>query len=376
MRAICSPIVRQGQSLRKLAYGVDLVNAPAPTITPGQALIEVRAAAVNRADALQLHGDYPPPPGVTEVPGLEVAGYIMSAESSIHQPEPDALVQAFQTHRPVLALVAGGGLADMCTASIPLILPFPASGNALRYQPDLVDPSRLTLRRTTIGEMEANAALVESCATSWLNLKILGGLQPGQTILIHGGSGGVGSIAVQLASYLGARVFTTAGSPERAAACLTLGAYAGIDYHDDVNAAIADYTRGEGVDMILDVTGAGGLDANLDMLATGGTLLVMGLQRGVKGTLNLSKLMEKRATITGATLRGASPDLRARVIADLQNYVWPLIEEGQVLPVVDTVYHAENCGDAFARLAPKWFGEPAGDYPDPKPFGKMIVTFD
>ena len=128
--------------------------------------------------------------------------------------------------------------------------------------------------------------------------------------------------------------------------------------------------------MILDVTGAGGLDANLDMLATGGTLLVMGLQRGVKGTLNLSKLMEKRATITGATLRGASPDLRARVIADLQNYVWPLIEEGQVLPVVDTVYHAENCGDAFARLAPKWFGEPAGDYPDPKPFGKMIVTFD
>ncbi|MBD3689456.1 zinc-binding dehydrogenase [Nanchangia anserum] len=373
MRAVSSGEDPQGGVISTLAPGVALTNAPAPVVTPGQALLAVTAAGINRADALQLHGAYPPPPGVANIPGLEVAGTVLSAEPTLRQHTSLDVAYAMHTHQQVLALLPGGGLADLVAADMSLLLPVPSVTRALSVQPATPHSPTLTLQPLACSESVRAVALVEACATAWLNLKILGDIQPGQRVLIHGGSGAIGTIAIQLAAHLGAEVYTSAGSPERAALTRQLGAEHAVDYHDDLVAAITEATRGEGVDLILDVTGAGGLETNLKLLAPAGTLLLMGLQRGVAGTINLNTVMTKRLTLTGATLRSAPPALRARVIDDLIRHVWPMVEAEQILPVIDHVYPLDKCGDAFARLAPKWFGDPVGTYACTRPFGKMVA---
>lgn len=375
MRAVSSLADPQGQKIREIATGVALTNAPAPTVTPGQALVSVRAAGINRADALQLHGVYPPPPGVANIPGLEAVGTILYAEPAPFRHCAFDITYALQSQQPVLALLPGGGLADLVAADMSLLLPLPSVPRALTIHAGTTDFPDPVLRPTQANELHRGVALLEACAASWLNLKILGDLQPGQSVLIHGGSGAVGTVAIQLATHLGARVYATAGSPQRAALTRQLGAHEAFDYHDNVVEAVDDVTRGKGVDTILDVTGAGGLDDNLRMLADGGTLLCLGLQRGVSGSINLNALMTKRLTLTGATLRSAPHSLKARVVDDLVRHVWPAVETGQIIPVIDTVYSPVTCGDAFARLAESWFGQPAGDYVDTKPFGKMLVDF-
>lgn len=350
----------------ELAPGVTLANVPAPSLSPGQALVDVDAASIHRADALQLHGDYPPPEGEPDIPGLAVVGRILSAEAALHQRVSLEIERAMWQRDPILALVPAGGLADLARIDLSLALPLPVSQPALRMvQGGGLEPHPCT-------EAERAVSLVEPCAAAWLNLKILANLQPGQTILIHGGSGAVGTIATQLAAHLGARIIATAGTPQRAATCRELGAHAAIDYHDDVAAAVGDYTNGNGVDAILDVIGAGGLDLNTRLLAPEGTLLLLGLHKGRRGELDLARVMTKRLHITGATLRSAPPALKRRVIDDLLTHVWPLVEDGVIRPIVDAVYPLDACSDAFARLAPAWF---SGD--DTRgleaPFGGLVA---
>lgn len=375
MRALSSAATPAGTVLRELATGVALVNAPAPMLAPGHALISVDAAGINRADALQLYGAYPPPPGVTQVPGLEVAGRIMSAEPAANRTYPFDVSYAYQQDTPVVALLPGGGLAEFAAADMRLVLPMPPGHNALQVVSGTDPAIPPTLRPTPCEDVVRGAALVEACAAAWLNLVILGKLRPGERLLIHGGSGAVGTIAIQLAAHIGAHVYATAGSPRRAALTRQLGATAAFDYHDDVVEGIREATSGKGVDLILDVTGAGGLDTNLQMLAPRGRLLLMGLQKGTRGNVNLATVLSKQLTITGATLRSAPIDLKARVVVDLVTTVWPLIEDNHIMPVIDTVYPVPTCGDAFARLAPRWFDKPAGTYADPNPFGKMVLRF-
>ena len=294
---------------------------PDPVPGPGEVLIGVAAAGVNRADLLQRQGHYPPPPGASDIPGLECSGVI--AELG-----PD--VTGWRVGDRVAALIDGGGYADRVVAPATQLLAVPA-------EVDLVDA----------------AGLPEAVCTAWSNLVMVGHLRRGEVVLIQGGSGGVGSIAIQLAAALGARVAATAGGPDRVERCLALGAHIGIDHRtEDLAARLTDATSGHGADVILDVLGAGGLTANLRTLATGGRLVVIGLQQGRRAELDLGVLMTKRASIHGTTLRSRPPAEKAAIVADVAERAWPLLgpEEIRMRPVVHARIPLAQAADAHALL--------------------------
>ena len=280
-----------------------LTDVPAPRPGPGEVLVRVAAAGVNRADLLQRAGHYPPPPGASEILGLEVSGTVAALGEG---------VTGWAEGDEVCALLAGGGYAELVAVPAGQLLPAPAGL-------DLVDA----------------AALPEAVCTAWSNLVGTGRLRAGETVLVHGGSGGVGSAAIQLAFAVGARVLTTAGGPERTARCRELGADVAIDHRtQDVVAAVEEATEGRGVDVILDVLGAGGLDQNVRSLATGGRLVVIGTQKGRKGEIDLGRLLTKRASVHATTLRARPLEEKAAIVADVRERAWPLLDDGRLRPVV------------------------------------------
>lgn len=307
---------------------LELTNLPDPQVGPGEVLVEVSAAGVNRADLLQRAGSYPVPPGASEVLGLEVSGTIAALGEG---------VAGWQVGDEVAALLAGGGYAELVAAPAGQLLPVPGSVSLLDA-----------------------AALPEAVCTAWDNLVRAGGLVAGETVLVHGGSGGVGSAAIQLATAVGARVLTTAGGPQRAARCRELGADVAIDYRsEDVVEAVRNATDGRGVDVILDVLGAGGLPANVAMLATWGRLVIIGTQKGRRGELDLGQLLSKQATIRATLLRPRPLEQKAALVADVRERVWPMLDDGRLRPVIaerlplaeaDRAHVLLDSGKAFGKI--------------------------
>ncbi|PFG39374.1 putative PIG3 family NAD(P)H quinone oxidoreductase [Georgenia soli] len=282
---------------------LELTDVTDPRPGPGEVLLKVAAAGLNRADILQRAGHYPPPPGASDILGLEVSGTVAAVGEG---------VTGWKLGEQACALLAGGGYAELVAVPAGQLLPVPAGL-------DLVDA----------------AALPEAACTAWSNLVGVAGLRAGETVLIHGGSGGVGSVAIQLASAVGARVLTTAGGPERTARCRELGADVAIDHRsEDVAAAVQEATDGRGADVILDVLGAGGLDQNVRSLATGGRLVVIGTQKGRKGEIDLGRLMTRRASLHATTLRARPLEEKAAIVADVRERVWPMLDDGRLRPVV------------------------------------------
>ena len=301
-----------------------VAQVPDPVPQPGEVVVEIAAAGVNRADLLQRAGHYPPPPGAPAWPGLEVSGVVVALGPDVAPPDGGG----WRVGQQVAALLAGGGYAERVAVPAGQLLPVPASVS-------LVDA----------------AALPEAVCTAWTNLVDTGGLRAGQTVLVQGGSGGVGSVAVQLAAALGARVITTAGSAERAQRCVQLGADVAIDHHaGDVVEAVLAATGGHGVDLVLDVLGAGALADNLAMLATGGRLVVIGLQRGARAEIDLGLLLARRLTVAATTLRSRPAAEKAAIVAAVRANVWPMLDDGRVRPVVHARLPLDRAGDAHRML--------------------------
>ena len=295
------------------------VELPVPEPGPGEVLIRVAAAGVNRPDVLQRLGRYSPPPGVSELPGLEVAGTIVGVGPQ---------VTGWSTGDRVCALLAGGGYAEYCVAPAPQCLPVP----------DGLTP------------VEA-AALPEVVFTVWTNVVERGRLQAGESILIHGGSSGIGTTAIQIARARGARVFATAGSDEKCAACAALGAERCINYREaDFVAALRDATGGRGVDVVLDMVGGDYLQRNLDILAPDGRLVQIGLLGGPKATFNLGAVMQKRLTITGSTLRPRPVEEKGRLAREVREHVWPLIANRTVRVPVHATFPLDDAPEAHRLM--------------------------
>ncbi|GAA5609946.1 NAD(P)H-quinone oxidoreductase [Streptomyces platensis] len=279
-------------------------DVPDPQPAEGEVLIEVAASAVNRADLLQRQGFYDPPPGSSPYPGLECSGRISALGPGVH---------GWAVGDEVCALLAGGGYAEKVAVPAGQVLPVPSGV-------DLVTA----------------AALPEVTCTVWSNVFMIAHLRPGETLLVHGGASGIGTMAIQLAKAVGARVAVTAGGPEKLARCAELGADILIDYREqDFVQEIRKATDGTGADVILDIIGAKYLQRNVKALAVSGRLAIIGLQGGVKAELNLAALMAKRAAITGAGLRARPLNEKAAIVAAVREHVWPLIANGQVRPIVD-----------------------------------------
>ncbi|MFV0634638.1 NAD(P)H-quinone oxidoreductase [Demequina sp.] len=304
--------------------GADVLTSadvPEPIAAAHEVVIHVHAAGVNRADILQREGHYPPPAGAPAWPGLEVSGTVVSVGGGVTQ---------WAVGDAVCALLAGGGYAQRVCVHEDLVLPMPVG---LSH--------------------EGAGGLVEAACTVWSTFDAADA-RAGQTLLVEGGSGGVGHIAVQLGIAMGMRVLTTARGPQRVQRCEEWGA-TGIDYaREDVMARV----RAEGgADVILDVLGAGALDDHLRMLRTGGTLAVIGLQKGVRGELDLGRLLALRARIVGTTLRSRPHEDKARIVRGVRDHVWPLVPE-RVRPVVHATYPLERAGDAHRALeSGKVFGK-------------------
>jgi putative PIG3 family NAD(P)H quinone oxidoreductase len=280
-----------------------LGERPDPQPGPGDVLIHVAAAGVNRPDVLQRRGAYPPPPGASDIPGLEVAGTIASVGAG---------VGGFRVGDAVCALVSGGGYATMCVAPAPQCLRVPGTL-------DLV----------------AAAAIPETYFTVWTNVFDRGRLQAGETALFHGGTSGIGTTAIQLAVARGAIVFATAGSDEKVRACEALGARAAINYRtQDFVDVIRSVTSGKGVDLILDIIGGSYLNRNLAALALDGRLVQIGLMGGETASLDLRRVLGRRLTVTGSTLRPRTVEEKGQIAAALARDVWPLLEAGTVKPIV------------------------------------------
>jgi putative PIG3 family NAD(P)H quinone oxidoreductase len=290
-------------------------EVPEPVPGTGEVLVEVVAAGVNRADLLQRQGHYPPPPGAPPYPGMECSGRIAAL---------GAAVAGWQVGDEVCALLAGGGYAEEVAVPAGQLLPVPAG----------------------VSLVEA-AALPEAACTVWSNLGMVAGLRPGDTVLVHGGSGGIGTMAIQVAVARGAEVYCTAGSEAKRERCRQLGASLAIDYQsDDFVARVRERTDGRGVDIVLDIMGGSYLSRNVDALATGGRLVVIGTQGGRHADLNLGTLLAKRASIHATTLRSRPLEEKAAIVAAMQANVWPMIESGVVLPVVDRVLPIQQAAEA------------------------------
>ncbi len=292
---------------------------PVPPPGPGDVLIRVSAAGVNRPDLLQRLGKYPPPPGASDVPGLEVAGTVAALGEG---------VAGCREGDTVCALLAGGGYAEYAVAPAVQCLPVPHGLDAI-----------------------AAAAMPETFFTVWTNVFERGRLAAAETLLVHGGSSGIGTTAIQLARAFGARVFATAGTPEKCAACERLGAEKAINYRsEDFVEAIRHATAGRGVDVILDIVGAAYLSRNVDALATEGRLLLIATQGGVRGEINLVPIMQRRLTITGSTLRPRTPEQKGAIARQLHDRVWPLVASGAVRPVVHAKFPLADAAAAHRLL--------------------------
>ncbi|MGH3343493.1 MAG: NAD(P)H-quinone oxidoreductase [Carbonactinosporaceae bacterium] len=298
---------------------LEWTDAPDPQPGPSEVLVEVAAAGVNRADALQRQGNYAPPRGASPHPGLECSGTIVAAGPG---------VDGWAIGDPVCALLAGGGYAERVVIPAGQLLPVPSGV-------DLVTA----------------AALPEVACTVWSNVFMLAGLSPGESFLVHGGSSGIGTMAIQLAKHSGARVFATVGTAEKAKRCRELGCDVPVNYRDDdFVARVKEETGGVGVDVILDIIGAKYLPNNVDALAVNGRLVVIGLQGGRTGDLDLGKLLAKRAAVLATSLRARPLDEKATIVASVYEHVWPLIESGEVKPVIDRVLPMPEAPEAHRAL--------------------------
>lgn len=296
-------------------------EVPDPVAGPGEVVVDVAASAVNRADLMQRQGFYPPPPGASEIIGLECSGRIAEVGEGVDD---------WRVGDEVCALLAGGGYAEKVVVPAAQLLPIPSGV-------DLVTAS----------------GLPEVACTVWSNVVGAAGLVAGETLLVQGGSSGIGTHAIQVAKALGARVAATAGTPERLARCRGLGADIVIDYHDDIPAELRKATDGHGADVILDNMGAKGLAANVEALAVDGRLVVIGLQGGTRAELDIAALLYKRASVTATSLRGRpvdGPHGKGAIVAGVREQVWPMIADGRVRPIVHGIVPMERAADAHTML--------------------------
>jgi len=305
-------------------------DVEAPVAGHGELLIKTVAAGVNRADLLQRQGHYPPPPGTSELLGLEVSGYVAEVGEG---------VLGWAKGAPCVALLAGGGYAEYVA----------------------VDAGQVVAPPEGIDLVTA-AALIEVAATVVSNMDHVR-LAPGETLLVHGGAGGIGSFAIQYATSLGCMVVATAGSEEKLEICRELGADVALDYHGDWPTQLREATEGYGVDVILDIMGAKYLDANVRSLAVGGRQVTIGLQGGTKGELNLGLLLSKRGTIAATSLRFRPPSEKAAICERVAEVVWPMITSGRIRLAGETRFPVED-----VRLAHEWL---AGG----ENVGKIVLTF-
>ena len=292
---------------------------PTPKPGPGEILIKVAAAGVNRPDVLQRYGKYPPPPGASDLPGLEVAGRVAALGAG---------VTGFKVGDKVCALISGGGYAEYCLAPAPQCLPV---------------PDRLSM-------VEA-AAVPETFFTVWTNVFERGRLKAGETFLVHGGASGIGTTAIQLAKVLGARVLATAGTPEKCAACQALGAERAINYKTEDFVAVAkDLTGGKGVDLTLDMVGGDYVGKNVEIARVEGRIVQIAFLRSPKTEVNLQPLMIKRLTLTGSTLRARSVAEKGAVAAAVREHVWPLLESGKVKPIIHATFPLADAAGAHRLM--------------------------
>jgi len=293
---------------------------PVPQAGEGELLIRVSASGVNRPDVLQRMGHYPVPAGASDVPGLEVAGVIESGDAVAMS------AAGLKAGDRVCALVAGGGYAQYCVAPVAQCLPVPAGW----------------------GDVEA-ASLPETCFTVWSNVFDRAQLQPGETLLVQGGSSGIGVTAIQMAKAMGATVIVTAGSDDKCAACVALGADHAINYKThDFAAEAMRLTNGKGVDLVLDMVAGDYVAREVDCLAEDGRLVIIALQGGTKANFDAGKVLRRRLHITGSTLRPRPVAFKAAIARNLRERVWPLIEAGRIKPVVHATFDAAS-GDGAAN---------------------------
>ncbi len=298
---------------------LEYVEVPDAVAGPGEILVAVAATAANRADLLQRQGHYPPPPGASEIIGLECSGTVAALGEG---------VRGFDMGDEVCALLAGGGYATLVAVPAGQVMPLP----------DGID-------------LVTAAALPEVAATVWSNLMMVAGLRAGDNLLVHGGAGGIGTFAIQLGHALGARVLTTGGTPEKLAFCRSLGADVTIDYHEqDFVEAVREATEGHGADVVLDNMGASYLARNVDVLADGGRLVVIGMQGGRKAELDLSALMRKRGAVISTALRGRPTGEKATICAAVVEHVWPLVADGTIRPIIEQTIPLAEVATAHALM--------------------------
>lgn len=295
---------------------------PTPLPGPGEALVRVLASGVNRPDVMQRKGNYPPPPGASDLPGLEVAGTVVAGDAA------ELAAAGLSLGDSVCALVAGGGYAEFCVAPLEQCLPAPLG----------------------LSMIEA-ASLPETFFTVWLNVFNLAGLKSGETLLVHGGASGIGVTAIQLGKAFGATVLVTAGSDDKCAACRALGADHAINYrtHDFV-AEVKRFTEGRGANVILDMVAGDYIAREIGCLATDGRIAVIAVMGGVKAEFNAGELLFRRLTITGSTLRPRPVAFKAAIAGELRERVWPLIASGRIRPVIAQVFPAAQASQAHTLM--------------------------
>jgi putative PIG3 family NAD(P)H quinone oxidoreductase len=296
-----------------------LDEVPEPLPRPGEVVVEVVAAGVNRADVMQRQGFYDPPPGSSAYPGLEVSGRIVQLGEG---------VEGWSVGDEVCALLTGGGYAEKVAVPAGQLLPVPAG----------VD-------------LEVAAALPEVTCTVWSNVFMTANIQPGEVLLVHGGGSGIGTMAVQLGREVGARVAVTAGSPEKLEVCRELGASILVNYRtEDFEEVVRGATDGHGADVILDNIGAKYLARNVGVLAVNGRLIVIGLQGGRSGEINLGAMLAKRCALVATTLRARPAAEKAAIVAAVREHVWPLVEDGRVRPIVHATYPLADAPEAHREM--------------------------
>ncbi|MGJ0485825.1 MAG: NAD(P)H-quinone oxidoreductase [Methylomicrobium sp.] len=296
-----------------------LTERPVPPVLPHQVLIRVAAAGISRPDAMQRRGVYSPPPGSSDIPGLEIAGTIAALGANVGH---------LSIGTPVCALVTGGGYAEYCVASASLCLPIPEGFDFIQ-----------------------TAALPETFFTVWSNVFDRARLSAGETLLVHGGSSGIGTTAIQLAKTFGARVLITAGTEAKCGFCEQLGADAAINYRTrDFVEAVQQFTENKGVDVILDMIGGDYLPRNLKCMANEGRLVQIAIQHGAKAEVDLWRIMLKRLTLSGSTLRARDDLFKQQIAEKLQEKVWPLLSSGKISPVIDSVFGLDEAARAHERL--------------------------
>lgn len=296
-----------------------LTERPDPVAGPRELLVEVVAAGVNRPDIIQREGRYPPPPGASDIPGLEISGHVRATG-----PE----VEGWQVGDPLCALVAGGGYAELCTVPVETALPVPQGL-----------------------DLAAAAALPETVFTVWSNVFERGRLDRGEWLLVHGGSSGIGSTAIRLAKLFDARVIATAGSAEKCAFCRELGADLAVNYRrQDFIEAVREATDGRGVDLVLDMVGGDYVPRNLSCLAEDGRHVSIAFLGGASATIPIPLVMTRRLTLTGSTLRARPLDFKAALAQSVEEFVWPLVASGDFAPTIDSRFPLDKVGDAHRRM--------------------------